>query len=72
MNTNKKIKNYNIGVDYLISEDEFNYDVYGNLKTIQKELKESLTLSVKALIEKYRHLVYPDDSYVDERNLGKN
>ncbi len=50
----------------------YNYIIYESLKAIQKELKESLTLSVKTLIKKYRHLVYPDDSYVNERKLGKN
>ncbi len=68
---NERTKHYNSGVLYV--RDEQNIDLKNqatsDLRSIyEKEIQGSLQYEVKALLEKYRNLLYPKGSYVDERD----
>ena len=68
--TNEYVKNYNQGVQYLETEKDSIDDVYRDLKEIKKNIDNNLSFEIKALIEKYRQLVYPDGKYIDEREYA--
>ena len=67
---NEYVNNYNRGVKYLKTEDNWDDNIYRDLAKLKENIDNSIVFEIKALVEKYRELVYPEGKYIDERAYG--